>query len=71
MSTTTDHSVAINRLRTAATDGTTSPFSGLVYQVAADLLEIHDQTGISLDNWRSARTLVEILMAAPLQENGV
>lgn len=40
-------------------------------EVAADLLEMHDQGGISLDNWVSARSLVEELIHSRILENGV
>lgn len=42
----------------------------LALPVAADLLEIHDATGISLDNWPSARTFVERLSGVAITENG-
>lgn len=43
----------------------------LTYRVAADLLEAHDDTGISLDNWSSARGLVETLIGEEILENAV
>ncbi len=39
--------------------------------LAADLLEMHDKQGISLDNWDSARGLVEHLLGYSINENGV
>lgn len=39
--------------------------------VAADLLEIHAQTGLSLDHWDSARTFVERHTGASVVPNGV
>lgn len=39
--------------------------------LAADLLEMHDATGISLDNWPAARTFVEHLIGRPITENHV
>lgn len=46
----TDHSADIERLRTQQ-----EPAAA----VLADLLEIHDQTGLSLDNWSSAQDLAK------------
>ena len=37
-------------------------------QLAADLMELHEGTGISLDNWVSAREFVEAYFG-PIQEN--
>ena len=36
----------------------------------ADLLEIHDATGISLDNWLAARSAVERAIGHRITENG-
>jgi hypothetical protein len=36
--------------------------------LATDLLDLHNRTGISLDNWESARTLVEAFKG-PITEN--
>lgn len=33
-----------------------------------DLLQAHDETGISLDDWLSARLLVELLIGKPILE---
>lgn len=41
----------------------------LTLRVAADLLELHDRTSLSLDHWRSARGLVELLIGTRIQEN--
>lgn len=38
--------------------------------LAADLLEAHDDTGISLDAWVSARTFVERHAGITITENG-
>lgn len=43
----------------------------LSYLLAADLLEAHDETGISLDDWAVARTFVETLLDRPVLSNGV
>lgn len=80
---TTDHSQEIVDLRVEAfklneimhLDGT-CPTEGhiirsMALSVAADLLELHDRTGISLDNWRSARAMVEFFLHAEILENGV
>jgi hypothetical protein len=76
---TTDHSTEIANLRDIALGlrnahlGTARPVAlmGLTYSVAADLLQAHDDTGISLDNWDSARGLVETLLDQRILENGV
>jgi len=47
----TDHSQIITALRSKP---------GVYADLASDLLEIHDATGISLDNWVSAKRFVEI-----------
>lgn len=75
----TDHSAHIARLRSVehsyACLGPTITDDertiGLAHAVAADLLELHDATGISLDSWLFARNLVEHLVGAPIVENGV
>ena len=56
----TDHSEDIARLRES---------DAVEIQVAADLLELHDWTSLSLDDWHTARTWVESLMGHPLEEN--
>lgn len=38
---------------------------------AAALLECHDLTGISLDNWRGPREFVEDMIGHRITENGV
>jgi hypothetical protein len=52
MTTLTDHSRAIEALRSSSV---ITP----ALDLAADLLEMHDSTSISLDNWESAKTFVE------------
>lgn len=64
----TDHSRYIRELREQA-EAATPPDSyrlGLV----ADLLEAHDDTGISLDNWLNAREFVEYHISATIDKNG-
>lgn len=39
-------------------------------ELAADLLEAHDETGISLDGWVAAREFVERLAGITIEENG-
>jgi len=69
------HAAIISNLRKIAERNEASPngrkIEWLAYQVAADLLEIHDATGISLDNWASARELCEFLGGVPILENDV
>lgn len=62
-----DHSEEIAELRTQVGDGTV--VEALTRALAADLLQGHDETGISLDEWLSARLLVECLIGKPILEN--
>lgn len=64
----TDHSEYIKVLR---------DHNSISSSVAADLLELHDATGISLDNWDNARQFIRSELAYieadggyALQENG-
>lgn len=66
---TTDHSQEIARLRVRSR--VKEQYDRLVYQVAADLLEMHDSSGCSLDNWPAARALVELLIGDEIVESGV
>lgn len=43
----------------------------LAYLASADLLECHDDTGISLDDWTAVRNLVEFCIERSIDENGV
>lgn len=73
----TDHRTEIEALRGLADNmavgsdpsHTDELLKVLTLRVAADLLEIHDATGISLDNWPAARQLVEVLIGHEIQEN--
>lgn len=58
MSSRTNHSNEIAMMRRAAN---TLPDAFLANSilVASDLLELHDATGLSLDNWNVARVFVE------------
>lgn len=81
---TTDHSTEIQTLRDRARrlreDGVEAPSSytvvrtthlGVIYGLLADLLQMHDDTGISLDEWTNARVAVETALDAPILKNGV
>ncbi|HEX6514482.1 MAG TPA: hypothetical protein VF049_02840 [Nocardioidaceae bacterium] len=63
-----DHSEEIARLRTQAGSATGAQ-DALVFAVAAELLQAHDETGISLDDWMAPRPLVERLIGGPIIEN--
>lgn len=65
---TTDHSEEIGALRTMARLTTHEHFKRS-YQLAADLLEAHDDTGISLDDWPAAKLFVESLTGEPVLPN--
>ena len=43
----------------------------LMRELAADLLEAHDDTGISLDDWLPARLFVELLLDKKILINGI
>lgn len=64
-----DHAEEISGLRAAVEQG--AALEALARAVAADLLQAHDETGISLDEWLSARVLVETLIGKPILENEV
>lgn len=66
---TTDHSEEVARLRERSKRK--EYYDKLVYLTAADLLESHDESGISLDNWLPARALVELLIGERIVESGV
>jgi hypothetical protein len=67
---TCDHSEEIARLRQQA--GLSSERQqALVCAVAAELLQAHDETGISLDEWLAPRMLVELLIGHSIIENEV
>ena len=64
----TDHSADIEDLRARAEgDGQIRD----IIRTAADLLEMHDRQSFSLDNWTSARRMVENMIGHPIQENHV
>lgn len=65
----TDHSEAIARLRERAKKK--ERYDALVYELAADLLQSHDESGISLDAWTPARDLVEMLIGDSIIESGI
>jgi hypothetical protein len=70
----TDHSADIAMLRGRAewhAGFGGPPQTRLMFETAADLLELHDSTGISLDDWTSARELIEYLTGNPITRNGV
>ncbi len=70
--TTTNHASDIEWLRTADKPaGRDYVRIDALDRLAADLLEIHDATGISLDDWPAAREFVEALIGHPITENHV
>lgn len=66
----TDHSDDISALRRKAVDER-DEVRALVLGTAADILELHDETALSLDKWENARSLVESLIGHPINENEV
>jgi hypothetical protein len=81
---TTDHTVEIQTLRDRAREmrenGVETPSAytvirashlAVIYGLLADLLQSHDDTGISLDDWSNARMAVETALGAPILPNGV
>jgi hypothetical protein len=65
----TDHSPEITSLRQRARKK--ERYDALVYELCADLLVAHDESGISLDGWKTARDLVELLIGGDIIESGV
>ncbi len=59
---TTDHSEEIGALRFLS-DNTPNVEVGILARCAADLLEVHDATGISLDDWTGPRNLVNFALS--------
>lgn len=64
----TDHSEEIAELRRRASSSNDRDFV-INLNLAADLLEAHDESGISLDDWPWARQFVERAIAAPVIPN--
>ena len=66
----TDHSGEIAWLRLQAVEADDRQ-DELMYLVAAELLQSHDETGCSLDNWEPCRAFVELLLGHGILENYV
>lgn len=66
----TDHSRQIAQLREGLGDAHHMSDEYLARYLAADLLEAHDDTGISLDCWVAAREFVERHVGFEIEENG-
>jgi hypothetical protein len=66
-----DHSLHIERLREQAQHFEGETMHRLAYLASADLLKVHDETGISLDEWTAVRALVEYCLGRPITRNGV
>lgn len=66
----TDHSGEIAWLRLQAVTAS-SREDELPYLVAAELLQCHDETGCSLDQWEPCRAFVELLLGHAILENYV
>lgn len=56
----TNHSMHIQKLRSG---------HDAVNALCADLLEMHDHTGISLDNWEMAKAVIEPKIGRPITPN--
>ena len=54
----TNHAGAIATIRAEANRLSSSTPTAIALRAAADLLEVHDATGISLDNWDNPAALV-------------
>lgn len=65
----TDHSLEIWELREKAKKK--ERYDALVYELCADLLQSHDESGIALDDWTAARDLVELLLGESIIESGI
>lgn len=66
---TTDHTDEIAALRLMAA-GRYEHYDRLVLLTAAELLSVHDDGVIVLDDWRDPRALIELLIRAPILERG-
>lgn len=62
----TDHSLAIDALRESTTGD--NLVKDAKYLLAADLLELHDNKSISLDNWPAAKAFIEYLVRPIIDE---
>lgn len=67
---TTDHTDEIALLNRRA-DATEDRQQRLVIRLCAELLQAHDETGISLDDWPTARQVVEHHLGQPVLPNCV
>lgn len=63
----TVHSEIISRMRAEVEEVP----DGVQMAAAADLLELHDRTGISLDDMGAVRKFVELYAGGPITPNGV
>lgn len=68
---TTDHTEEIDLLLDKLKETVPDSLESMALMVSIDLLKQHDDTGCSLDNWRSARTLVEYFLGRCIMPNGV
>lgn len=68
---TTDHTDEIKALLLKAGEAAESDNNQLAIEIflAAELLESHDQTGISLDDWATARRFVEHHLGSEILPN--
>lgn len=66
----TDHSGEIAWLRLKAVSAGDQQ-QELTFLVAAELLQSHDETGCSLDDWTPCRQMVELLLGARVLENDI
>lgn len=67
----TDHRGEIDELLDRLNVTEPQTLEAMALMVSIDLLKAHDETGISLDDWVSARQLVEHLLGYPIMPNGV
>lgn len=65
---TTSHDAEIAQLNWTA-DQCTDRDEMLAWRLAAELLSSHDMTGISLDDWPTARQFVERKLGKPILPN--
>jgi ATP/maltotriose-dependent transcriptional regulator MalT len=66
---TTDHSVEIAETLSNANRIGADPLDALCSRLAAELLQSHDETGLSLDDWPTARRFVEHFTGVPVLPN--
>jgi hypothetical protein len=67
----TDHRIEIGLMRQKAETFPEDSLERLAHVACAEILQGHDETGWSLDNWQPMREFVEFMIGHAIEENGV